>query len=175
MGIEDEKIDQIIEEHVAVTDALKEQRDKYKADADKLPEVQKKLDEIEDAGDDGFEQKYNDEHKAFEDYKAQVKAEKDSAEKSSLYKQLLTDAGIDPKRIDAVMKVTDLKEVKVKDGAIEGAEDITKNIKTEWEAFLTQPAQKGAKVDTPPTNGNTKKPEVHSLADAMRAKYSNNE
>ena len=39
MGIEDEKIDQIIEAHSETVDALKEQRDQYKADAEKLPEV----------------------------------------------------------------------------------------------------------------------------------------
>ena len=48
MGIEDEKIDQIIEMHTDVTNALKEERDTYKADAEKLPAVQKELNELKD-------------------------------------------------------------------------------------------------------------------------------
>ena len=60
MGIEDEKIDQIIEAHTESIDALKEQRDQYKADAEKLPALQKKLEELEAAGDDGYKQKYED-------------------------------------------------------------------------------------------------------------------
>ena len=46
MGIEDEKIDQIIEAHTESIDALKEQRDQYKVDAEKLPALQKKLEEL---------------------------------------------------------------------------------------------------------------------------------
>ena len=34
MGIEQDKVDEIINAHVEVTDALKEERDRYKADAD---------------------------------------------------------------------------------------------------------------------------------------------
>ena len=43
MGIEDEKIDQIIEAHTETVDALKEERDTYKEDASKLTAVQKEL------------------------------------------------------------------------------------------------------------------------------------
>ena len=39
MGIEDEKIDEIIAAHAETVDALKEQRDNYKAQADELAEV----------------------------------------------------------------------------------------------------------------------------------------
>ena len=56
MGIEEEKIEQIIEAHAETVDTLKEQRDTFKADADKLAEVQKELDEakknLENAGKD---------------------------------------------------------------------------------------------------------------------------
>ena len=44
MGIEEEKIEQIIEAHAETVDTLKEQRDTLKADSDKLAEVQKELD-----------------------------------------------------------------------------------------------------------------------------------
>ena len=36
MGLTDEQVDSIVEMHVETTDALKEQRDAFKADAEKL-------------------------------------------------------------------------------------------------------------------------------------------
>ena len=46
LGIEEAKIDEIISAHADTVNALKEQRDGYKADADKLPAVQKALDDL---------------------------------------------------------------------------------------------------------------------------------
>ncbi len=44
MGLTDEQIDSVIEMHAETVEALKEQRDTYKADAEKLTEVQAELD-----------------------------------------------------------------------------------------------------------------------------------
>ena len=49
MGIEADKIDEIISAHTDTVNALKEQRDTYKADAEKLPAVQKELDDLKAA------------------------------------------------------------------------------------------------------------------------------
>ena len=46
MGIEDEKIDEIISMHTDTVDGLKDQVKTYEADAKKLPTVQKELDEL---------------------------------------------------------------------------------------------------------------------------------
>lgn len=60
MGIEDDKIEQIIEAHTETVDGLKADITKYKADAEKLPAVQKELDGLKEARDDGWEQKAKD-------------------------------------------------------------------------------------------------------------------
>ena len=52
MSIEDEKIDQIVDAHTESIDALKEERDTYKADAEKLAAVQKELDNLKKDGGD---------------------------------------------------------------------------------------------------------------------------
>ena len=49
MGIEDEKIDQIIEAHTETVDSLKEQVSAYKADAGKVGELQKQLEQAQKA------------------------------------------------------------------------------------------------------------------------------
>ena len=153
MGIEDEKIEQILDAHTETVDALKGQRDQYKADAEKLPEVQRQLDELRGVGDGGYEEKYNAEHKAFEDYKAQVAAEKTAAEKTALYRQLLVKNGVDEKLLDSILRVTDMSKMVVKDGKLEGEEDLSESIKSEWGGFISGKKTKGAEVDNPPKDG----------------------
>ena len=52
--------------HLGVVDPLKDDLTKYKADAEKLPGVQKELDDLKAAGDGGYKEKYEKEHSAFE-------------------------------------------------------------------------------------------------------------
>ena len=51
MGLTDEQVDSIIEMHTETVDGLKADIAKYKGDAEKLPGVQRKLDDLEPAGD----------------------------------------------------------------------------------------------------------------------------
>ena len=53
MGLTDEQVDSIIEMHTDTVDGLKEQVNTYKADAEKLPNVQKELDDLKAMGDGG--------------------------------------------------------------------------------------------------------------------------
>lgn len=69
MGLTEEQQDTIIEAHTDTVNGLKADVDRYKADAEKLPAVQKELDDLKGKGDDGYKEKYESEHKAFEDYK----------------------------------------------------------------------------------------------------------
>ena len=80
MGIEDEKIDQIIEEHTESTDALKQQRDEYKAKAEAKATASTEPKPKDPEPGDGYKAKYDAEKKAFEDYKANIAAEKAEAE-----------------------------------------------------------------------------------------------
>lgn len=154
MDIDDDKIDQIINAHTETVNALKDQRDQFKADAEKLPEVQKQLDSLKQAADDGgYEAKYNTEHQAFEDYKAQVTAEKVAAEKTGLYRQLLLDAGIPEKQADAIIRITDMNSIVVKDGKLDNKDQLTEGIKSEWGSFIVQQKTDPAKVDNPPPDG----------------------
>ena len=59
MGLTDEQVDTIIEAHTDTVDGLKADVDKYKADAEKLPGVQKQLDDLKAAGDGGYKEKYD--------------------------------------------------------------------------------------------------------------------
>lgn len=158
MGIEDEKIDQIIEEHTESTDALKQQRDEYKAKAEAKATAPTEPKPKDPEPGDGYKAKYDAEKKAFEDYKANIAAEKAEADKRAKYRELIVKAGVDSKRVDSVLKVSDLSEIKVKDGAIEGADDLVKSIKEDWADFIPTTQKVGANAPNPPKNdGGAKK------------------
>lgn len=153
LKVPEEAIDEIISAHTDVTDGLIADRDKYKKDADLLPDVQKQLDDMKRAGTDGFKDKYESEHAAFEKFKGDVEAEKANSEKSALYTGLLKKLGVDEKRIPAILKVTDLAKVVVKDGNIDKSDELEKSIKSEWSGFIVDNKASGASVENPPAGG----------------------
>ena len=136
LGIEADKVDEIINAHAETVNALKEERDNYKADAEKLPAVQKELDELKKSGGDPYEDRYNNLKKEYDDYKAEVKAKADKAAKVAAYKDLLKDAGIPEKRLDAIIKVSDLESIELADGKIKGESELKESLKKEWADFI---------------------------------------
>lgn len=177
MDIPEEKIDQIIEAHKETVNGLKADRDKYKEDADKLPDVQKQLNEANEklkkveSGD--WENKYNTLKGEYDGFKADTEKKAEKAAKESAYKKLLLDAGISEKRVASVMRVSSLDEVKLdKDGKIEGADDLTKKVKEEWADFIVTTGEQGASTPKPPANDGDggKQP---SLAAQLTAQYRN--
>lgn len=164
MGIEDEKVDEIITAHTETVDALKEQRDQYKADAEKLPNVQKELQGMKDAaskdGGNAWEVKYNamkeEKEKVEKDFKAfktQTEAAKTKAAKDKAYRAMLKEIGVSDKRIDAVMRVTDLDAITLDEqGGIKDVDTAKENAKAEWSDFIQTATTQGAATSTPPTN-----------------------
>lgn len=155
MSIEDEKIDQIIEAHTETVNALKEDRDKYKEDAEKLPGVQKQLDDALEAAknsdDDTWQVKYDALKEEFDTYKSDILAKETKAKKESAYKQLLIDAGISDKRIDSVMRVSKIDDIELDDqGKIKDSKKLSDNIKSEWADFIVTQQKQGAGTPNPP-------------------------
>lgn len=171
MGIEDEKIDQIIDAHTETVNALKDERDGLKDAADRLKKAEVELEELKAKPADGFKEKFEKEHADFEAFKADTAKAAADREKKSLYRKLLTDAGVDPKRMDAVMRVADLSDIVVEDGAIKDADKVTEKVKGEWSDFIPTTNKKPANVDTPPAGGGDGAAEPKSLGDALRQKY----
>lgn len=157
LGIEAEKIDEIIDAHTETVNALKEERDGYKKDAEKLPGVQKELNDLKEAGnsEDGYKQKYEDEHAAFENYKKDIARKEDIRQKQDAYRKLLISSNIDENRIDAILKVTEFDNIGFKDGKFENEEKLKESIDAEWAGFKKSSGSAGANVETPPANGGT--------------------
>lgn len=168
LGIEADKVDEIIAAHTEVTDALKAERDSFKADAEKLPAVQKELNDMKTAaekdGKDPFKIKYEAIKEEFDQYKADVAAKATKTAKESAYRQLLKDAGVSEKRIDAVLRVSDVDSIELDEkGKIKDADKLTDSVKTEWADFITKEGVKGADPATPPKGDN---PDFDNMTDA---------
>lgn len=154
MGIEDKQIETIIEAHTDTVNGLKAERDKYKEQAAKVPDLQKKLGDAGDAANEAedWKQKYETEHQALKDFRAQIDGEKATAAKDKAYRGMLSEAGIDPKRIDAIMRVTDLSKVEVEDGKLKDSDKHAESAKKEWADFILKTKKVGANPENPPKN-----------------------
>lgn len=151
MGIEDDQREQILDAHQEVLESIKSERDEFKKLAEQVPDLQRQLEEAKAASDDSeWEQKYQDEHQAFEDFKVQVATEKAEADKAQAYRGMLMAAGIDPKRIDAIMRVTDLSQVEMEDGKLKDTEKLQESAKQEWSDFVVKSNTQGSNPATPP-------------------------
>ena len=155
MGLNEEQISTIIEAHTESTEGLKTDRDKYKADAEKLATVQKELDTLKAAGDGGYKEKYEKEHQAFEDYKTAQTAKETRQAKEKAYTEFLKSVGVSEKRIPSIIKVTDLNAVELEGDKVKDAEKLTESVKTEWADFIETSNTNGANTNTPPANNPT--------------------
>ena len=174
LGIEADKVDEIITAHTEVTDALKAERDSYKADAEKLPTIQAELDKIKadvDKGEkDPYKVKYEAIKEEFEAFKTDIENKATTAKKDSAYRKLLKECGVSEKRIDAIMKVSDINTIEFgEDGKITNGDALKESIKAEWSDFIQTTGAQGAATATPPANNGGKttmtKEEIRSISD----------
>lgn len=141
-----ELIDTLINEHMSSQDTYAEDR------------VKKALEENKPA--DPAPIKESDEYKAlkkeYDDFKAQVEGEKAQAKKREAYKAMLEDVGISEKRIESVLKVSDVDKIELDDdGKIKGIDDLKKAVKEEWSDFITKDEKRGVETPTPPAGTGT--------------------
>lgn len=158
MGIEDEKIEQIIEMHSETVSALKDEIDGYKDMQTQLDTVTKERDELKTAADNN---KTNDSDKAKEikTLKAEIekyKAAETLTAKRAAYTELLTAAGVDGKRHNAIMKLTDFNSIELDEqGKIKDSDKLTESVKADYADFIVQSDVKEHKPNTPPDRKDT--------------------
>lgn len=156
LGIEADKVDEIITAHAEVVDALKEERDANKGAAEELATTKAELEKLQAAaenanGENPYRKQYEDLKAEFDAFKERTEADKLTAQTKDAYRELLKEAGISENRLDVILKVTDLSTIKLdKDGKIEGADKLTEGIKTEWADFIKKEGSHGVNTATPP-------------------------
>ena len=172
MGLTEEQVDTIIEAHTETVDGLKTDLKAAQESAKQSDALKKRSEtaekELEDAKKDGWKDKHDQVKKEFDDYKAEQANKETRAAKEKAYRELLKAAGISEKRMDSVMKVTNLDSVELEDGKVKDSASVTENIKREWADFIVQTNSSGANTPNPPANngGNPKtKAEIMAIQD----------
>lgn len=169
LGIEADKVDEIITAHSETVDALKEQRDQYKETADKLPNVQKELDNLKENAnqnsDDEWQTKYDKLKEKFDKYKEDIQNEKTMAAKRAAVEELAKDF-LSENGVAKAIKYADWDSYELDDkGKLTDAKKHIKELKEEWSDYVLKDDTVGADTKTPPTgNGG----QTMSMADIYK-------
>lgn len=173
MGLTDEQVDTIIEAHTDTVDGLKDQIATYKADAEKLPGVQKELDDLKKEGaDGGYKGKYEKEKKDFQDYKDGITAKETAAAKEKAARAYFQGKGIPAESMALVIRGAKaeidgltldgetIKDTAALDGLLSG----------DYKGLVGKVKKNGTQTQTPPdtTDGVKSRAEIYKKDDKGR-------
>lgn len=154
MGLTDEQVDTIIEAHTDTVDGLKADVATYKADAEKLPKVQKELDTLKAAGDGGWQEKYEKVKKDFDDYKEEISTKETKAAKEKAVRAYYEGKGITGKSLDIAIRGSgaEIDALELDGDKIKDASALDELVKGTFSGLVTTTTVEGAKTATPPAN-----------------------
>ena len=152
MGLTDEQVDSIIEMHSETVDGLKEQVKTYKADAEKLPNVQKELDDLKAAGDGGFKEKFEKEHSDFENFKKTIQEKETKAAKESAAKSFFESKGITGNSLEIAMRGSsaEIAALELDGEKIKDSSALDALVNGTFKALVSTTTTKGANTPNPP-------------------------
>lgn len=168
MGLTDEQVDTIVEAHSDTVDSLKAEVTRYKADADKLAGVQKELDDLKAAGDDGYKEKYEAEKKAHADFKAEIAAKETKATKEKAVREYFTSKNIEGGNLNIAMRSSSAEIDAVElgeDGKIKDTAALDALISGDYAGLVTKPS---VRVDLGARLNNSGKPMTKEDIVAMK-------
>jgi len=163
LGIESDKIDEIMSAHVEVTNGLKDEINNSKVDAEKVTKLEEELSEtkkkLENATKDDYKAKYDKLSGEFDAYKKEVSAKETKSNKDSALRTKLKAEGYSEKGIDKILKYGGYHEKIELDekGEIKDFENL--KIADEWSEYKGITNNSPAPNPNPPIDnkgGNTK-------------------
>lgn len=173
MGFTDEQVDTIIEAHTDTVDGLKDQISTYKADAEKLPGVQKELDDLKKEGaDGGYKAKYEKEHKDFQDYKDGITAKETAAAKEKAARAYFQGKGIPAESMALVIRgaKAEIDGLELDGEKIKDSKALDDLLNGDYKGLIGKTTTKGTETQTPPstTGGATSMAEIYKKDDKGR-------
>nr|DAP95581.1 MAG TPA: minor structural protein [Caudoviricetes sp.] len=152
MGLTDEQVDTIIEAHTDTVDGLKADISRYKTDAEKLPGVQKQLDDLKAAGDDGYKEKYEKEHSAFETYKADVTAKEAKAAKEKAVRAYFEGKNITGANLELAMRGCgeEMAAIELDGDKIKDTKSLDALVAGTYKGLVSTSRTKGTDTSNPP-------------------------
>ncbi len=169
-GLEDEKIDSIIEAHGETVDGLKQKLEKAEAEAAKVEELTRQLNDANDklakSGDAAKVQA------DFDAYKGEIAKEKAREMKRSAIDKLLKETGISRDSFRAlILKNIDLDKVEADEtGSVKDAEAFKKSVATDYADFISTTQTTGTPPANPPAGSGTytSREEIMKIKDATQ-------
>lgn len=163
-GVTAEKIDAavsaIIDRHTATVDKLKDDIAELKAETAKVTELTEKLTKSETdlkAAQDAlkaaepYKEQYENEHKAFEAFKADTTAKEGKAKADTALTKLLTEQGYSATGIAKIVKYGGLTPEFDADGNITNTDVIMQSVSSEWGEYHNSPVKtEGVQTAQPP-------------------------
>ena len=139
--------------HLGVVDPLKGQVQTLKADAEKLPGVQKELDDLK-AGDGDYKAKYEAEAKAHKAYRDQVETDKANAVKSAAVRAALKEAGVNRDEFaELLLGKVDLSKVELDGDKVKDTDALIAPLKSGYAGCFGTVTDKGTPPANPPAGG----------------------
>lgn len=162
LGIEDEKIDQIIDAHTEVTDALK----KKVADAEEkvkdYDDLVKERDDLKGKASEDFKAKYEQEHAEFEKYKKELAEKEAKAAKEKAVRAYFESKDIKGNNLEIAMRGSgnEVNAVEMDGDKIKDTSALDALINGTFSGLVVKTKKEGAGTGNPPANnGGENKPE----------------
>ena len=169
-GLSDDQIDAIIDLHAEVVNGLMEELKTAKAAAEKLPAVQKELDDAKANNGDDYKAKYEKEHNDFEAYKKSITDKETAQAKANAVKAYFESKGITGTNLDIAMRgaTEEIGGVELADGKIKDTKALDTLLSGTYKGLIVSKGNVGANTGNPPAGagGATKtKEEILKIKD----------
>lgn len=173
MGIEDEKIDQIIEMHTETVNALKEEREGFREKAEQYDTVKKELDGLKNGKD--WKAEHDTLKKEFDDYKKTVTEKETAAAKTKAGRAYFESKGIKGGNLEIAMRGAkdEISALELDGDKIKDTKSLDALISGDYKGLIVSESTKGADPVNPPAGGGSvlkSRAEIYAKDDKGRYK-----
>lgn len=172
LGIEEDKIEEIISAHGETVAVLKDEIEKAQKGADDLSAIAKERDTLKERV-NALEKASGDAAKVqadFDAYKQQIETDKVNTGKKALVRKALEAAGANPAALELLLNTVALDKVELDGDELKDADGVLKPIKAEHAALFGTSHEDGTPPARPP-RGDGKNNAPMTLAQALHEKY----
>lgn len=164
IGVPEEFHSQIIAKHRDTVDEIKDDRDKYKAAADKIPALEAERDSWKTKAEDGTATT------RIKELEKQIQAfetEKLNGKKRTALTELLEEIGVDKGVIPLVLKGADLNSMELDGDTLKNRDTLAQSYRDELSAYVRKETEAGKMPPSPPANnsGRMTKEQIMAIKD----------
>ena len=158
MGLSDEQVDSIIEMHTETVDGLQDKHKAAEAKAADYDDVVKERDDLKAKSGDDFKKKYEDEHKAFADYKKDQEAKATAAVRDKAVEAYFEGKNITGENKKLAMRAAreEINSLVMDGEKIKDTASLDKLIENELKGLVVKTSKNGVPPITPPKSGDGK-------------------